>query len=324
VHPLWGPEFFGDTILVNGRAWPKLEVAPVRYRFRILNACNARFLILKLNHTGLNFWVIAADRGYIHQRAASVDQVLVGPSERIDVIIDFANVSGENILLQNVGPDEPLGGDKPDPADSDSTGQVMLFSVVLPQVQDQSTPPNQLILPNITRLTTSSCTKIRKLSITEQNSTSVRMRQDSDKSVHLDCSADDFYGPIRSLLGTYQGNGTDGKANPLMWSDPTTEIMKPGVTEIWEIYDLSEDAHPIHIHQVGFQVLKRVPFDDSEEATDPEPWETGYKDTVIVYPDQLTRIAIKPDIEGLFVWHCHMLEHEDNEMMRPLVIRRQQ
>jgi hypothetical protein len=108
---------------------------------------------------------------------------------------------------------------------------------------------------------------------------------------------------------------------PMMWMDPITETVRLHDTEIWEIYDFTMDAHPIHIHQVQFQVVNRQAFDpmvgDPDEVIEPEPWETGYKDTVIVYPGQLTRVKAKWDIPGLFVWHCHILEHEDNEMMRP-------
>jgi len=321
VHPFWNPETFGNTVMVNGCIWPKLEVAPVRYRFRILNACNARFLILKLNHTGLNFWIIGSDGGYIHQRAASIKQILLAPSERVDIIIDFGNVAGQKILLQNVGPDEPLGNDAPVPADPDTTGQVMLFSVAPRSYHDQSTPPNRLGLPDIKRLTTSSYTPVRKLSLVELDSSTVRIRTDADGAIHLDCSSDQFYGPIRSHLGTYEGNATDGTATPRMWSDPITEIVRPGNVEIWEIYDLTADAHPIHIHQVHFQLIERVPFDDPKAATGPEPWEAGWKDSVIVYPNQITRLALMFDIEGQYVWHCHLLEHEDAEMMRPLIVR---
>ncbi|HLE99251.1 MAG TPA: multicopper oxidase domain-containing protein, partial [Gaiellaceae bacterium] len=91
-----------------------------------------------------------------------------------------------------------------------------------------------------------------------------------------------------------------------------------GATEVWELYNFTEDAHPIHIHEVQFQVVDREPFGGS--ARPPEEWETGFKDTVIAYPGEITRLKARFGVAGLFVWHCHIVEHEDNEMMRPYVI----
>jgi len=88
---------------------------------------------------------------------------------------------------------------------------------------------------------------------------------------------------------------------------------------VWEIHNFTEDAHPIHIHEVQFQIVGREPLDGAP-ARGPEPWERGYKDTVIAYPGEVTRVKALFDRPGLFVWHCHIVEHEDNEMMRPYVI----
>jgi spore coat protein A len=91
-------------------------------------------------------------------------------------------------------------------------------------------------------------------------------------------------------------------------------------TEIWRLHNLTEDAHPIHLHLVMFQVLGRAPLDDPENIEPPEDWETGWKDTVIAYPDEVTYLIARFDLPGLYVWHCHILEHEDNEMMRPYYV----
>jgi FtsP/CotA-like multicopper oxidase with cupredoxin domain len=116
---------------------------------------------------------------------------------------------------------------------------------------------------------------------------------------------------------------------PMMWNDPITENPGVGDTEIWEIYNFTADAHPIHLHQVQFQVVNRQPLLTDAEgmtlvparpaglAVGPESWEMGYKDSVIAYPGQITRIKSKFDLPGQYVWHCHIVEHEDNEMMRP-------
>ena len=100
----------------------------------------------------------------------------------------------------------------------------------------------------------------------------------------------------------------------MLWGDAVTENPVVGDTEIWEIHNFTEDAHPIHVHLVQFQVVDR---EKNGVVRDPETWESGYKDTVIAYPGEITRIKAKFDKAGLYVWHCHIIEHEDNEMMRP-------
>jgi FtsP/CotA-like multicopper oxidase with cupredoxin domain len=104
-----------------------------------------------------------------------------------------------------------------------------------------------------------------------------------------------------------------------------------GAVEEWEIYNFTADAHPIHIHLVQFQVTGRQVLETDADgnpiavpavgpARGPEVWETGYKDTVIAYPGEVTRVRAQFPLGGLFVWHCHILEHEDNEMMRPYCV----
>jgi FtsP/CotA-like multicopper oxidase with cupredoxin domain len=118
-------------------------------------------------------------------------------------------------------------------------------------------------------------------------------------------------GPESALLGTM----ADGTAVHLHWDDEITENPALNSTEVWEMYNFTQDAHPIHIHEVMFQVVNRQPFEGVSRS--PESWETGYKDTVIAYPGEITRVKAKFDLPGLYVWHCHIVEHEDNEMMRP-------
>jgi FtsP/CotA-like multicopper oxidase with cupredoxin domain len=112
--------------------------------------------------------------------------------------------------------------------------------------------------------------------------------------------------------------GKHGNGLPLQWEDAITENPALGATEVWELHNFTEDAHPIHIHEVQFQVVDRQPF--SGAAQPPEPWETGFKDTVIAFPGEITRVKALFDLPGLYVWHCHIVEHEDNEMMRPYFI----
>jgi bilirubin oxidase len=114
------------------------------------------------------------------------------------------------------------------------------------------------------------------------------------------------------MLGTLNPDGT-GKA--LGWDDPITETVAVNTVEVWEIHNFTADAHPIHIHEVQFEVVDRAPFDGP--ARPAEASESGLKDTVIAYPGEVTRVRALFDRAGLYVWHCHLVEHEDNEMMRP-------
>jgi FtsP/CotA-like multicopper oxidase with cupredoxin domain len=307
ISPIWNPEFFGNTMVVNGRTWPELEVEPRRYRFRFLDGSNGRFLILKLvtdpfatrpvSPTALPFWQIGADGGFL-PAPVQLDRLLMGPAERADVIVDFTGLPvGTRIYLINEGPDEPFGGGIPGtdfaPADPATTGQVMRFRVVDLMSTDASTPPDQLRLPAPPK--PGNATVTRRVSLNEEDSAVL-----------------EGVGPRAALLGTLNDGGS-GKA--LGWDDPITENPAMGATEIWEMHNFTEDAHPIHIHEVQFEVLGRQPFEG--EPRGPEPGETGLKDTVIAFPEEVTRVKAHFDHAGIFVWHCHIVEHEDNEMMRP-------
>jgi spore coat protein A, manganese oxidase len=313
ISPIWNPEFFGNTIVANGNTWPFLEVERRRYRFRILNGCNSRFLLLELSN-GLPFWQIGAEGGFL-PAPVELDRLLLGPAERADVIVDFTNVAvGTEIILRNLAPDEPFGGGTPGvdfaPADTATTGQVMQLRVVPRVGRDRSTPPHRLHLPRIKPLPPADA--IRQVSLNEADSETVRVTTDADGNVVLDCESGEPFGPRDALLGTVAGGAGVG----LRWDDPITENPAVGATEVWEMYNFTADAHPIHIHEVTFDVLGRESL-SSGAVRGPEPGETGRKDTVIAYPGEITRVKATYDRAGLFVWHCHIVEHEDHEMMRP-------
>ena len=327
VSPVWNPEFFGNMMVVNGGTWPYLEVEPRQYRFRFLNGCQSRFLILRADN-GMQFHQIGSEGGFLPQ-VVTLNDLLMGPAERADVIMDFSGVPvGTTVTLLNLGPDEPFGGGTPyvdfDPADPGSTGQVMTFRVVAAQGPDDSTPVANLVLPTITPLGAASTT--RQISLNEEESQTVSVSEDILGNIVLDLAGEAF-GPTEALLGTVNPDGT---GHGLKWSDATTENPGVGATEVWEIYNFTMDAHPIHIHLVQFQVVDRQGLfvDGGGNALAipvgtpraPEAWETGFKDTVIAYPGEVTRVKSRFDYEGLYVWHCHILEHEDNEMMRPYCV----
>jgi spore coat protein A len=315
IAPTWNPEFFGNTIMVNGRTWPYLEVEKRRYRFRILNGCGARFLILRFAN-GLPFYQIGSDGGFLPE-VVPLEQLLLGPAERADVLVDFTGVPTDtSILLQNLGPDEPYSGMAFEPANPATTGRVMMFRVVPATGPDTSTPPDALQLPALGKLGTT--TNTRHISLNEADSDSVFAAILSDGSITLDCVDGTAFGPQAALLGTI----ADGTNTPLPWMADITENPALDSVEEWAIHNYTMDAHPIHLHLVQFQVLERVTNDGLPGGVSrlPEPGEMGRKDTVIAYPGEVTRIKAKFDVAGLYVWHCHILEHEDNEMMRPYFV----
>ena len=317
--PLWNPEFFGNCMMVNGNTWPFQTVEQRRYRLRFLNGCQSRFLILDFSQIpGVEVWAIGNEGGFLAQpvnlTGGNGNRLLMGLAERADLIVDFTNVPVGNYVLGNAGPDEPFGGGVPGVdfavADPGSTGQVMQFNVVPAVAPDDSTPPQFLRLPAIAPLPPATVT--RPIALLEE----------------MSAFFDDA--PAETLLGTVAGdpNFAPGVFTKRLWMEPVTENPAVGATEIWEFYNATGDGHPMHVHEVVFEVLNRQDIfvnEDTQEVqvvpgsvpTPPEPWETGFKDTVIAYPGQVTRIRAQFNTPGQFVWHCHIVEHEDNEMMRP-------
>ena len=294
IPPVWVPEFFGDTVLVNGKVWPFLEVEPRKYRFRFLNGSNSRFYRLSLD-SGQYFYQIGTDGGFLPS-PVQVKKLLIAPAERADVIIDFTGFpQGTQILLTNDAKAPFPDGDEL------VIPEIMQFRVIPLKEPDLSTIP--ATMPFVP-LSQTPATPVRKLTLNEYES-----KQDN---------------PI--IL----------KLNGSMWDDPITENPKLGSTEIWSLINASEDTHPIHLHAVQFHILDRQPFDaDKYEDTKElefegppvkvEPNEAGWKDTTRAEAEAVTRILVKfgpystfdPTAGGNYVWHCHMLEHEDNSMMRP-------
>jgi len=317
ISPMWNPEFFGNMMMVNGNTWPFQTVEQARYRFRFLNGCQSRFLILDFNNIpGVEVWQIGNEGGFlaapVNLSANHGNRLLMGLAERADVIVDFTNVPVGNYVLGNAGPDEPFPSvDEEFPAaDPLTTGQVMQFRVIPAVVPDPATPPMYLQLPAITPYPPETVT--RPLALLEAMSP---FFEDA---------------PSETLLGTVAGdpNLAPGVWTKRIWMDGVTENPAVGATEVWEFYNATGDAHPIHVHETVFQVVNRQDIlvdEDNEtvqvvpgsEPTPPEPWESGFKDTVIAYPSQVTRVRAKFTSPGQYVWHCHIVEHEDNEMMRP-------
>jgi len=206
-----------------------------------------------------------------------VKRMTVAPGERTDFVIDFSSLRGQKLLLHNL------------------TSQLMQFQVDDNAVHDPSSLP--AALRSVPKMPESAAVMTRRLSLGE-----------------IDNTIDE---PMVHLL--------DGKH----WHDPISEKPELDSTEIWEFLNTTDDSHPIHLHLVRFQILNRRPIDVDDliyydkvthrgDAVAPDPGEAGWKDTVIVTPGSSTRIIVKFEgYAGRYVWHCHILEHEDNEMMRP-------
>ena len=301
-------EFFGESVLVNGKIWPYLTVEPRKYRFRILNASNARFYRLSLvetdqtgNATGQRgplFVQIGSDGGLLSQPVSRAS-IVAAPGERFDVVVDFADHAGNTFVLANDAPAPfPEGGEVVPP-------RVMMFRVARSlRSPDVSSLPDSL--PAVTRPDRADVVQARDLVLTE-----------------IGPELPPLDNPIMSLI------------NNARWDDPITERPRAGSTEIWRIINRTDDAHPIHVHLVQFQILDRQPFDVDRDslvftgpaAPPPDHERFGLKDTVQSYPGEVVRLLIKFDLptgtlvrrDELFRYsfHCHILEHEDNQMMRP-------
>lgn len=305
--PSWAPEFFGDVPIVNGRAFPFLAVEPRRYRLRIVNGATARFFRLSLTEPALGrvrLHQIGSDGGLLPE-ADSLGNLLLGPGERADVIVNFAGMAGRTLTLTNsagtpfTGRPDPNGGVPPLP-------KLMEFRVTTPvSGKDTSVVPGRP-RPLTEKLRPALASVRRDLTLNE--------------------ALDPLTGaPIRSLLGTLN---PDGSPNLRAFADPLTESVKLGAVEVWNVINNTVDVHPIHLHLVQFQVLDRRPVRRNAAGHvigygapfQPDLNERGWKDTVRMNPNEATRIIARFDLAGDFVWHCHILEHEENDMMRPFTV----
>ena len=362
VHPYWMPEFFGDTIMVNGMVWPNLDVTPGWYRFRLLDGSNARFydITLKDQITGLKipFIQIGADGGYL-QSPVPLKSLLIAPGERADILVDFSAIApGTTIIVENKAKAPFPNGAQPNPQ---TTGQIMQITVkaktdptwinevegvtnlaVLPAMLNPTLTVPAVQVPQFPTLPSASVTNTRYITLNEVMGA---------------------LGPVMVMI-----NGQYFRAE-------VTEDPIEGSTEEWVIINLTADTHPIHLHLVTFQLVSRQPFDTTnyntawiqaqanDETTNlpyvppfpehylptplnplayykgkailPTPTEMTWKDTLQMNPGEVTTIRVKftsqdetafppewfsdPNAPG-YVYHCHIIDHEDNEMMRPFKV----
>jgi spore coat protein A len=397
IFPEGGPtalsEFFGDHMVVNGVIWPFENVEPRNYRLHLLNGTDSRFMAVQffevpagatdfsVTYQQLLFDVIGSDQG-LASSPTTVDTLLSEPGSRYDIIVDFSSVlPGNRVIMKNIGGDEPFGGDIPGVQIFGETDRIMAFDV------------NQPLDEAVTNISPTwsgygqkiaEPTRLRKLALFEGK---------------------DEFGRLQPLLGTAEA-ATDYLGNPINWPNllvyssvglmgqmegsiawhsPTTENPALNTTEEWEIWNVTGDAHPVHLHLVHFEVLEREeivwdsntigPDDPSGEDEDrvipnalhseayndgtylvtqptvqhnsvagnPDTYGMGFKimnhtttgsilpqpdgyventpkDMVTALPGQITRVKATFDKPGRYVWHCHILSHEDHEMMRVLYV----
>jgi spore coat protein A len=298
---IWGPEFFGDFPLVNGALFPYLNVEPRAYRLRILNGCNSRFVNLFFNTAKsptdvpgiVAFHQIGSDGGLL-PRPASLNRILMGPAERADLIIDFRGLEGKTVTLSNNG-SAPFPGWDMMTMLHPPLYEWMQFKVTLPLSAGAKTfSIPQTVAASFTRLDSHAAVATRDFVLAE--------RVDA------------------------QGKSLGVRINDKGYDEPITETVKLGTMEKWRFINTTDDAHPMHLHLVrqGYSVPAYVNNGTLQlvgAVRPPTASEAGWKDTAVVNPRDVLTILVKFEgYTGKYVYHCHMLEHEDNDMMRPFEV----
>jgi FtsP/CotA-like multicopper oxidase with cupredoxin domain len=400
VHPFWIPEFIGDTIAVNGKTWPYLNVEPRQYRFRLVNGSNARMYDLtivdsrtkvkkgkvKTTSQALPLLVIATDDGYL-PAAAAQNNLVLGNGERYEIIVDFsAALPGDQFMMMNSARTPFPGGAAPVKG---LTDRIMMFNVVantsgIPDTAVAAGSPLRDPVANPIVPIATGHVPMPPPPAAIPAGTNITRQLTLNEVIGLG-------GPLELVVNNSKFNAPHILPGCTTPACRETELPQVGDTEIWEIINITADAHPMHTHLTSFQVIDRTPFQAGQWITNydalllangklpgegppnqynirnadgaiggnpavgpflkmngrrlPLPSEQGWKDTVITYPGEVTRIAVRwaptdvavaaatpgtnqyigfdPTVlEGPvgYVWHCHIVDHEDNEMMRNYVV----
>ncbi|HEX5131233.1 MAG TPA: multicopper oxidase domain-containing protein, partial [Candidatus Krumholzibacteria bacterium] len=393
VHPYWVPEFVGDIITVNGKTWPHLSVAPRKYRFRLLNGSNARFYELWLEDlatetTGPTIYQIGTDGGLLDAPVPIVGKLVIAPGERAEIVIDFSQVtspSGTWTLRNSGNAPYPKGT----PPKGTTVGRIMQF-----RVNGQMAGADNSVI-------TGRATPLEKLADFATGTPLVPVQKRRQLTLNEVMGPG---GPLEVLVNNtkWVGHSTPPRPYNDFVMDPSglstemySEIMREGQTEVWQIINMTADAHPIHLHLVQYQILTRQKFNTNKynrqynnafvaagfpggfeggwgpplnynTGVDPigkvwttslggnpdvtpflqgtpmpaKPNEAGWKDTFLMYPGEVTTVIARwaptdaaaatppsalwfdfdPSGGHGYVWHCHIIDHEDNEMMRPYAV----
>ena len=348
----WVPEFFGDTMCVNGAVEPFLQIEPRLYRFRIINGCNARFLNLNFSGgtiTGARpaVYVIGSDGGFV-PTPWKTKELVIAPGERYDIVVDFSALAGETVLLNNKALSAPVVNPAP------PLPRIMQFRVTKALVPGNQ--PKNAFDP-----------AVGLLAAGETPSSKLQAPGLANTRYHTFEEVMGAAGPLGAVIN---GKSFEGRkivpgrmmGYPFDLDNPAAGVQEDpvnGSTEDWVFANTTADTHPLHMHLVQFGVIERLPFDAprylaalaaaragtagappllSNDTIDPTPFvtkaartpvapsELGWKDTVQMHPGELTRIRAKFDVKNLgapqdYVYHCHILEHESNSMMRPFRVK---
>lgn len=341
IHPQWQPEYFGDAIIVNGKAWPYLNVKRTKYRFRIVNAGNARFYRFAFSN-GLSMTQIGSDSSYL-PRPANVTKLLLGPSEIADVIIDFANSSTDEAILTNSAAYPFPNGTAVD----DLNSKVMKFMI-------EKTMKPAINQPGSRKFMKFLMEKTKKPAISQPDSRIPERLVRYPRPNKNDIAQTRYitlyeYDSATSLPTHFLMNG-------LMFDSPVTETPRQGKNELWHIINLTQDNHPLHFH-LGFlyalNQTKLVNLSDFQSCmqtkndavacnisnhaqgrviatpANERTWKNvfkmrpGYMTTFLLtfsLLDSHQPYPFNASAEPGYLYHCHILDHEDNMMMRPLKI----
>lgn len=361
------PEYYGDTILVNGTAWPHTDVAKGNIEYEMLNGSDSRFYVLQLDNPNVKVTLLGVDGGLLQHPIVICDgdgvqetgeQIVLAPADRVQLMFDFTNpniADGTAVHLLNVGPAyEPFKGLNPDgtlniataATAADPVGQIMEFRV------------NNTLAPFISSLATTPADQSGTILSTVTNDAYSPIQltgNEVTRKLGVFEYADQF-GRIMPVVGvaeqTVDQYGNSVSPGGLGFSAPTTELVSlkkdnAPVTEVWELYNVSADAHPIHVHQIEYQVLGRYQL-TTVPSTGPNtgdtngdgvvlqgvanfnndfgnslplyPEDQGNQDTVWLASGEGLKIAMTFDRPGDYLWHCHIVSHEDWDMMRPLKV----
>jgi len=360
------PEFFGDTMLVNGTVYPTLEVEPRQYRFRLLNACNARFLNPRLMYAkgssfpantepspyraGPAFIQIGTEGGFLPHptmlNGPGQLRLLMAPAERADLIVDFRFIPvGSSLILYNDAPapypsgddwnDYYPGNDNNPTKSQEGFGPNTRTLLQIKVVARKGAADRQITLP-------ATFTPTDPFLVTQKPGIPTEIPKDVKVRYLTLNETFDEHGRLIQYLGTNERANTEQFGRP--YTDDPTEVIPAGSTEVWEIANLTGDTHPIHFHLVNVQVLSREEFVPDhydgvpayqEPVEAPDNNELGWKETVRMNPNEVTRVLMKFDLPAVpftvpesprtggneYVWHCHILEHEEHDMMRPLIVK---
>ena len=396
MHPFWIPEFIGDVAVVNGAPWPYYNVEPRRYRFRIIEGSNARFY--NLSFGGAPVYQIGADDAYL-DKPVPVQTVFIAPGERADLIVDFTALKGQTVTVTNDAPVPFPDGLVPG-VDQPGMANIMQFHVAAKATsKDTSCNPIQK----------GGCTRQVPMVRLTNGAGALSPPAKIDRVRRLVLKENEGpEGPLEVLVNNTKWDGLESPNIAASFpTDGVSELPRVGSTELWEIINLTVDAHPMHTHLSQFRILNRQAFNTDEETGYPAAWaaafgspgaaplppgctageycpdygpplpynsgattnlpygnkhvpviggnpnptpylvgapmppapeESGWKDTAKALPGQVLRILVRwtPTSTGVgpakagrnfypfdptqgpgYVWHCHIIDHEDNEMMRP-------